>query len=119
MKKLFCFTLLLALCGCTANPTISNPTITQTLTLNSATPSLFVSGKFSDVTTNISTAFPAAGLPPSGLPYVGYFQTGKHDTVQFSVSFGVQCTFSYTLGSAQSSVTTDQNGNYTSSQITF
>jgi hypothetical protein len=119
MTKLIGLVCLVAICGCTANPTTSNPTVTQTLTLSSTTSSLSVSGTFYDITANTSTAFPSGGLPPSGLPCSFNFTTGKHDTVEFKVTFSSPCTFNYTLGSTGSSATTDSSGNYTSSQITF
>jgi hypothetical protein len=119
MTKLIGLVFLIAICGCTANPTSSNPTVTQTLTLSSTTSSLSVSGTFYDITANTSSTFPSGGLPPSGLPCSFNFTTGKHDTVEFKVSFSSPCTFNYALGSTGSSATTDSSGNYTSSQITF
>jgi hypothetical protein len=125
MKKILGLSLLIALCGCSGNPTTSNPTITQTLTLTMATtiPTLSASGTFTDITTSTSTAFTINNVNvPSNVPYQGSFnfQTGKHDTVDFKITFNTpNCSFSYSLGSAQSSATADSNGDYTSSEITF
>jgi hypothetical protein len=117
MKKLIGLVFLIAFCGCTQNPTSSNPIVTQTLTISSNTnpqTSLAGSGTFYDITTNTSTAFTMGNI--SG---TWNFQTGKHDTVEFNITFTTQCTFNYSLGSTQSSASTNTNGAYTSSEITF
>jgi len=120
MKKLIVLVLLAAFACCTANPTTSNPTVTQTLTFPASTPTaLSVTGTFYDITANTTTAFPGGSLPPSGLPCSFNFTTGKHDTVEFKATFSSPCTFNYILGSTGSSASTDSSGNYTSSQITF
>jgi len=120
MKKLFALTLLLAFYGCTQNPTISNPTVTQTFTIAPPQLNLLVSGTFTDLSTNPYTNTPfSLSTYVASSPGTWTFQTGKHDTVQFTVTFSSPCTFNYTLGSTQTSAATDGNGNYTSSQITF
>lgn len=121
MKKLFSLALLLVFYGCTAIPTISNPTVTQTLTLSSSV-YMVGTGTFTDITTNISTGFTLGNILGSW-----NFQTGKHDTVDFSLSLNAPCTFSYYFSTGSNSPTTiasgtavtDANGNFTSSQITF
>lgn len=122
MKKILCLALLFAFYGCTAIPTISNPTVTQTLTLSSSA-YMIGTGTFTDITTNISTGFTLGNVIGSW-----NFQTGKHDTVEFSLSLNAPCTFSYYFSNGSSSspttvasgtAVTDANGNYTSSQITF
>ena len=120
MKKLIGLAFLIAFCGCTQNPTSSNPTVTQTLTISSNTTpqtSLAGSGTFYDITTNTSTAFTMGNITGTW-----YFQTGKHDTVEFNITFssptGVS-TFNYSLATTQSSASTNANGAYTSSEITF
>jgi hypothetical protein len=120
MKILFGLTLLFAICGCTQSPTISNPIVTQTFTIAPPQLNLLISGTFTDLSTNpyTSTSFSLSTYVPSN-PGTWTFQTGKHDTVDFTVTFSAPCTFNYSLGSTQSSAATDANGNYTSSQITF
>jgi len=118
MKKLFVLTLLFAFYSCTQSPTISNPTVTQTFTIAPPQLNLLVSGTFTDISTNTSTPFSLSTYVASS-PGTWTFQVGKHDTVDFTVTFSSPCTFNYTLGSTQTSASTDGNGNYTSSQITF
>jgi hypothetical protein len=120
MKKIFGLALLFVFYGCTQSPTISNPTVTQTLVIAPPALNLLVSGTFTDLSTNpyTNTSFSLSNYLPSS-PGTWTFQTGKHDTVQFTVTFSSPCTFSYSLGSTQTSAATDTNGNYTSSQITF
>jgi hypothetical protein len=123
MKILFGLTLLFAVCGCTQSPTISNPTITQTFQIAPPQVNSLVSGTFTDLSTNPYTMTPFS-LSTSVSSGTWIFQTGKHDTVDFTVTFNTPApntpvTFSYALGSTQTSAATDGNGNYTSSQITF
>jgi hypothetical protein len=113
-STIFAVLLPLALCGCTQSPTISNPTVTQSLTLSNPSVAVTGSGVFYDITTNSSTSFSITGLP-----FTWYFQTGKHDTVYFTLSLSSACTFSYAIGTTSASASTDGSGNYTSSQITF
>jgi hypothetical protein len=117
MKKLVGFAFLIALCGCTQNPTTANPVVTQTLTISSnANPQVILtgSGTFIDITTNTSTPFNISNI--SG---TWNFQTGKHDTVEFNITFTAQCSFNYSIGSTQSSASTNTSDSYTSSEITF
>jgi hypothetical protein len=117
MKKLIGLVFLIALCGCTQNPTTSNPVVTQTLTISSNTnPQVILngSGTFYDITANTSTPFTMSNI--SG---TWNFQTGKHDTVEFTITFTTSCTFNYSIGSTQSSAATGNNDSYTSSEITF
>jgi hypothetical protein len=117
MKKLIGLAFLIALYGCTENPTSSNPIVTQTLTISSnTTPQVVLngSGTFYDITANTSTPFTISNI--SG---TWNFQTGKHDTVEFTITFTAQCTFNYSIGTTQSSAATNASDSYTSSEITF
>jgi hypothetical protein len=136
MKKLFGLAILVVLCSCGKSPTISNPSITQTFQIAPPQVNLLVSGSFTDLSTNpySVTPFSLSTCVPSNAG-LWTFQTGAHDTVEFQVTFSAPCTFSYYFGTSSipptptpmptpsalnsTSVATDANGNYTSSQITF
>jgi hypothetical protein len=120
MKKIICTVLFFAVCGCTQSPTISNPTVTQILSLTTSGSGLTATGTFYDVTAGTSTAF-SGPVPtyPTTPPASWTFQTGKHDTIYFQVSMGSSCTLYYSIGTTSASASTDSSGDYTSSQFTF
>ncbi len=117
IKFLLFFVFLVTIYGCNATPTVSNPTVTEALVLNSSVANLQVSGTFYDISSPATTVFPSSGT--SGMPCTFYFTTGKHDTVEFTLTFSSSNVgFTYYYGTSAVSATSS-GLTFTSPEMTF